>query len=81
METQAQPASMAQPRQPNTVQPGAIRNQATRAMNSVAPTSNHRGADSGTGPSRGIGVDNRISFDPMRPTDRYRLVVPYELRP
>jgi hypothetical protein len=25
--------------------------------------------------------DNRISVDPMRPTDRYRLVVPYELRP
>lgn len=73
METQAQPASMALPRQPNTVQPGAIRNQATRVTNAATPTSNHRGV--------GTSVDNRISFDPMRPTDRYRLVVPYELRP
>jgi len=83
METQAQPASMALPRQSNTVQPGAIRNQATRATNAATPTSNHRGAGSGpgVGPSAGTSVDNRISFDPMRPTDRYRLVVPYELRP
>lgn len=77
METQAQPASMAQPRQPNTVPPGAVRNQAPRATNASAPMSNHRG----TGADSGSRTDNRVSVDPMRPTDRYRLVVPYELRP
>ena len=70
MDTQAQPAPMAQSKQANALPAGTVRN-AVRPQLQPAPTPNSRAAAN----------DNRISVDPLRPTDRYRLVVPYELRP
>lgn len=69
MDTQAQPVPMTPPKPSNVLPAGAVRNAVRPQL--PGPTPNTRPATN----------DNRISVDPMRPTDRYRLVVPYELRP
>lgn len=70
MDTQAQPVPMMPPKQSNALPGGAVRNQARPQLPPASPPN-----------TRAATNDNRVSVDPMRPTDRYRLVVPYELRP
>lgn len=69
MDTQAQPVPMTPPKPANAMPAGTIRNVARPQLPGSLPN------------TRPATNDNRISVDPMRPTDRYRLVVPYELRP
>lgn len=69
MDTQAQPVPMTPPKPTNALPAGSVRNAVRPQL--PGPIPNMRSATN----------DNRISVDPMRPTDRYRLVVPYELRP
>lgn len=69
MDTQAQPVPMTPPKPTNAMPAGTVRNAVRPQL--PGPIPNTRSATN----------DNRISVDPMRPTDRYRLVVPYELRP
>jgi len=69
MDTQAQPVPMTPPKPANVSPAGSVRNAVRPQL--PGPIPNTRSATN----------DNRISVDPMRPTDRYRLVVPYELRP
>jgi len=66
MDTQAEPTQLAQPSPRNAVPPSATR-----------PRPNHPATQE---PVRGriANQEPRISVDPMRATDRYRLVMPYD---
>lgn len=65
MDTQAEPTQLAQPSPRNAVPPSA-----TKRANHPANQE----------PSRRVlgNQEPRISVDPMRATDRYRLVMPYD---
>ena len=65
MDTQAEPTQLAQPSPRNTVPPSAPRR------------ANHS-ANQEPGKGRVANQEPRISVDPMRATDRYRLVMPYD---
>ncbi|MFO1031697.1 MAG: hypothetical protein U1F60_11485 [Planctomycetota bacterium] len=67
MDTQAEPTQLAQQSPRNSVPPSATR-----------PRPNHPAAQE-AGRARGGNQEPRISVDPMRATDRYRLVMPYDV--
>jgi hypothetical protein len=66
MDTQAEPTQLAQPTPRNAVPSLAAR-----------PRPNHAAAQEPVG-GRSANQQPRLSVDPMRATDRYRLVMPYD---
>lgn len=66
MDTQAEPTPLAQPSPRNAVPPAAARLRPSLSANQEV------------GQGRHPNQEPRISVDPMRATDRYRLVMPYD---
>lgn len=70
MDTQAEPTPLAQPSPRNAVPPAASPAAARLRPNHLASQE--------VGRARQRNQEPRISVDPMRATDRYRLVMPYD---